>query len=181
MDSRWLSTRRLGFSELANNETRAAKRIDTLESAKRLPDPLTVDALSNQLLIYPARPAGSSACTVSRWNPARPLYGSHTYQCNRRGASKRDLVVDTIGIWVGIGLMVIGVLLFGAGRRKRSSAVASNGSVAVGGDNSGSIVNVNRPSAPPAHSDGHGLAITGIIVELIGIGVVLWHIHLVAG
>ncbi len=73
--------------------------------------------------------------------------------------------------------MVVGVLLFAVGRRKQSSAVASNGSVAVGGNNSGSIVNINQPSAPPSHSGGHGLTIAAIIVELVGIGVTLWHAY----
>lgn len=86
-----------------------------------------------------------------------------------------------IGMFVGLGLMVVGVLLFAAGRRKRSSAVASNGSVAVGGNNSGSIVNINQPSATPSRSGGHGMTTAAIIVELIGIGVTLWHAyHLVA-
>jgi hypothetical protein len=77
--------------------------------------------------------------------------------------------------------MVVGVLLFAAGRRKRSSAVASNGSVAVGGNNSGSIINVNQPSAPPSHSGSHGLTIAAIVVELFGIGVTLWHAYHLAG
>lgn len=82
-----------------------------------------------------------------------------------------------MGIYVGLGLMVVGVLLFSVGRRKRSSAVSSEGSVAVGGNNSGSIVNINHISAPPSHSGGHGLTIAAIIVELVGIGVTLWHAY----
>jgi hypothetical protein len=85
--------------------------------------------------------------------------------------------VGAIGIYVGLGLMVVGILLFAVGRRKRSSTVSSNGSVSVGGNNSGSIVNINQPSAPPNHSNGHGLTIMAMIVELVGIGVTLWHAY----
>ena len=86
--------------------------------------------------------------------------------------------MGAIGMYVGIGLMAVGgVLFFAVGRRKQSSAVASNGSVAVGGNNSGPIVNINQPSAPPSHSGGHGLTIAAIIVELAGIAVTFWHAY----
>jgi len=90
-------------------------------------------------------------------------------------ANSKGSEVDAIGMYVGLGLVVVGVLLFVAGQRKRRSTVSSNSSVAVGGNNSGSIVNVNQSSAPAAHSGGHGLSIAAIIVELIGIAVTLWH------
>lgn len=85
--------------------------------------------------------------------------------------------MGAIGTYVGLGLMVVGVLLFAVGRRKRSGAVSSSGSVSVGGNNSGSIININQPSAPPSHSGGHGLTIMAMIVELVGIGVTLWHAY----
>lgn len=85
--------------------------------------------------------------------------------------------MGTIGIYIGLGVMVVGALLFAVGRRKQNSVVSANGSVAVGGNNSGPIVNVNQPSTPPSHSNGHGLTILSMIIELVGIGVTLWHAY----
>jgi len=85
-----------------------------------------------------------------------------------------------LGIGIGLGLVVIGFFLFAAGRRKQSGAVASNGSVAVGRDNSGTILNINQPPQS-GHSGGHSLTLAAILVELVGIGVTLWHAyHMVA-
>ncbi len=84
-------------------------------------------------------------------------------------------------IGLGIGLIVLGALLFAVARRKTSSATASQGSVAVGKNNSGQIVNVNQQSSPPTHSGGHGLTVIAIVVEVVGIAVTLWHaFHLAA-
>jgi hypothetical protein len=77
--------------------------------------------------------------------------------------------------------MVLGVLLFAVARRKTSSATASQGSVSVGNNNSGQVVNINHQSSPPAHSGGHGLTLIAIFVEVVGIAVTLWHaFHLTA-
>lgn len=88
-----------------------------------------------------------------------------------------EVILGEIGIYVGAALMLAGVLLFVLGRRKRGTAVSSNGSVSVGGDNSGSIVNINQTSGSPKHGGGHGLTIVAMVVELIGIGVTLWHAY----
>lgn len=77
---------------------------------------------------------------------------------------------------VGIGLMVAGAALFLLGRlrSKRATVHASKGSVAVGGDNTGQITNVNVSG----HKEGigeHALTLVSILVEIIGIIVVIWH------
>ena len=86
-------------------------------------------------------------------------------------------------LYVGFGLMALGIVLFFIGR-SRSKAVrveASGGSVAVGGKNSGSITNLNVGGAPASAHGSHALTYASIVVELVGIGVVLWHAwHLAA-
>lgn len=87
-------------------------------------------------------------------------------------------------LYIGFALMVLGVVLFLVGRRAGSRSIrveASGGSIAVGGSNKGSITNVNL-GAPPTMSHGtHWLTWVAIIVELIGIGVTIWHaLHLAA-
>jgi hypothetical protein len=89
------------------------------------------------------------------------------------------------GIIFGILFMMVGIFLiaFGIKRNKKINVSASNGSMAVGGDNSGVMLNIGNNSTPsnqsPAH--GHGLTILGIIVELAAIGVTVWHaLHLAA-
>jgi uncharacterized membrane protein len=85
---------------------------------------------------------------------------------------------------IGIGLMIIGAILFFTGRSqsKKNSVNASGGSVAVGRDNSGPITNTNIGSPQKAsHSGGHTLTIIGILVEVAGIAVTIWHaMHLAA-
>jgi hypothetical protein len=81
---------------------------------------------------------------------------------------------------IGIGLVIAGALIFVVGRlrSKRVSVRASSGSVAVGGNSTAPITNVNVDS----HKDqgpGHGMTVVAIVVEIIGIAVVIWHaIHL---
>jgi hypothetical protein len=84
---------------------------------------------------------------------------------------------------LAIGLMIFGAVLFLFGRMtsKRSSVHASGGSVAVGGDNSGSITNVNTTSQKEHGSTGHRITILAIIVEIIGIAVMIWHVKHMAG
>lgn len=78
--------------------------------------------------------------------------------------------------------MALGIVLFFAGRSKSKTVrvEASSGSVAVGGENAGSITNVNVGTPPPAvHSS--QLTYLAIGVELVGIAVTLWHAwHIVA-
>ncbi|MCV0438919.1 MAG: hypothetical protein K5880_09825 [Hydrogenophaga sp.] len=87
-------------------------------------------------------------------------------------------------LYVGLALMLLGVVLFLTGRRAGSRSVrveASGGSVAVGGSNKGSITNVNLGAPPLAPHETHWLTWVAIVVELIGIGVTIWHaFHLAA-
>jgi hypothetical protein len=79
--------------------------------------------------------------------------------------------------WPGIALIILGVLIFLFGKRSnRSSVQASHGSVAVGGQNNGTIQNTNISHSAASHgAGGHGITILAIGVELIGIGVTIWH------
>ncbi|HPH06817.1 MAG TPA: hypothetical protein PL131_13180 [Methylotenera sp.] len=90
-----------------------------------------------------------------------------------------------IGLILSLIFMVVGIILiaFGIKRNKKVNVSASNGSIAVGGNNSGVMLNVGNNATPsnqsPSH--GHGLTILGIIVELAAIGVTVWHaLHLAA-
>jgi len=89
-----------------------------------------------------------------------------------------------VELYMGLGLMVLGVALFLVGRRPGSRSVrveASGGSIAVGGSNKGSITNVNLGAPPPASHGTHWLTWVAIVVELVGIGVTIWHaLHLAA-
>jgi hypothetical protein len=80
---------------------------------------------------------------------------------------------------IGIGLMIAGAVLFFFGRAqsKRTSVHASSGSVAVGGNNSGTITNTNISQTNKLHSaGGHGITVLAIVVELAGIAVTIWHV-----
>lgn len=86
-------------------------------------------------------------------------------------------------LYVGVGLMVLGVVLFVIAQIFKGNIVKSdNGSIAIGRDNSGPIVNTHiNQNAAERHSGGHGLTYVAIIVELAGIGVTIWHaLHLAA-
>jgi uncharacterized membrane protein len=80
---------------------------------------------------------------------------------------------------IGIGLMVAGAVLFffDHAQSKRRSVHASGGSVAVGGNNSGTITNTNVNQASKVHgAGGHGIVtVLAIVVELLGIAVTIWH------
>jgi hypothetical protein len=83
------------------------------------------------------------------------------------------------GYGLGIAIMIAGALLIIVGQLlpKRPSVQASKGSVAVGGQNLGSITNINSDSKHAA--GGHSITIIAIFVEIIGIAVMIWHvIHL---
>jgi len=82
----------------------------------------------------------------------------------------------------GFGLMLAGVVLFfiGRARSKRATVQASGGSVAVGGNNTGSITNtnINQPSKKDSFAE-HGITLLAIFVEVAGIAVTVWHaLHL---
>ena len=87
---------------------------------------------------------------------------------------------------LGVTLMVIGVVILIASlvRNKKVNVAANNNSVAVGGNNSGVVLNINRSEGIPAkkeHEHSHGITILGIAVELVGIGVTIWHAMHLAG
>ena len=80
-------------------------------------------------------------------------------------------------LYVGLALMAVGIVLFFVGR-SRSKTVrveASGGSVAVGGNNSGSITSLNVGAPAAAAHGSHSLTYVAIAVELVGIIAVLWH------
>jgi hypothetical protein len=84
---------------------------------------------------------------------------------------------------LGFALMVFGLVLFLVGRSKSTivRVEANNGSVAIGGKNSGTITNTNIGAVPVASHGSHWLTILAIIVELAGMAVVIWHAwHLAA-
>ena len=91
-----------------------------------------------------------------------------------------------VGIILGSVFMIVGGLLivFGIKRNKKVNVSASNGSMAIGGNNSGLMINSasnNTSSLPEPKSHGHGITIIGIVIELIAIGVTIWHaLHLAA-
>lgn len=80
-------------------------------------------------------------------------------------------------LYVGLTLMVLGIVLFFIGRSKSKKVrvEASNGSVAVGGKNTGSITNLNVGTPSPAAHGSHSITYLAIGVELVGIAVTLWH------
>ncbi len=78
------------------------------------------------------------------------------------------------GFWIGVGLMVLGIVLLLVSRGRARQVAASGGSVAIGGDNMGNVSNVNVGGAH-SQSHGHGLTYAAIGVELVGIAVTLWH------
>lgn len=83
----------------------------------------------------------------------------------------------------GFALMGLGIVLFLVGRSKSKTiqVEASNGSVAIGGKNSGTITNTIIGALPVASHGSHWLTVVSIIVELAGMAVVIWHAwHLAA-
>lgn len=88
-----------------------------------------------------------------------------------------------MGLIFGFALMGLGIVLFLVGRSKFKNirVEASNGSVAIGGKNSGTITNTNIGALPIASHDSHWLTVVAIVVELAGMAVVIWHAwHLAA-
>jgi hypothetical protein len=89
-------------------------------------------------------------------------------------------------LYAGIALMVLGVVLFFIGRTPNSSSravhvTASEGSVAIGGNNKGDITNVNLGASQDKQHGTHWLTWVAIAVELVGIAVTLWHAWHLAG
>lgn len=94
--------------------------------------------------------------------------------------NKRNSSVELI---FGFALMALGIILFLVGRSKSKTnrVEASNGSVAVGGKNPGTITNVNIGALPEASHGSHWLTVVAIMVEVVGMAVVIWHAwHLAA-
>lgn len=88
-----------------------------------------------------------------------------------------------MGLYVGLALMAVGVVLLFVGRSKSKSVrVEANGnSIAVGGKNTGSITNTNIGTPPASVHSSHWLSKVAIGVEMVGIAVTLWHAwHLAA-
>ncbi len=82
-----------------------------------------------------------------------------------------------VGIAIGLALMVLGIALFllGRSKSKEKRVHASNGSIAVGGKNTGSITNLNIGGSEDTAHGAHGLTKLSIFVEFIGISVTIWH------
>ena len=81
---------------------------------------------------------------------------------------------------VDAALIMLGVTLISWGRlRARTSTVkTSTGTVKIGRDNTGSVVNTTTVHAPEK-SHGHILTVLGIVVEIFAIAVTIWHaVHL---
>ncbi len=77
----------------------------------------------------------------------------------------------------GLGLVAIGVVLHlvGRGLSKGRAVSASHGSIAIGGNSSGPIVNTNT-EANRGEGLGHNwIHIIAIITEVAGITVTVWH------
>jgi hypothetical protein len=88
-----------------------------------------------------------------------------------------------VGLFCGIALMLIGAALYAVGRgsARRSNVHANDGSVAIGGDNSGPISNTKVGGPRPENAGHNSLTTLSIAVEVIGIAVTVWHaIHLAA-
>ena len=89
-----------------------------------------------------------------------------------------------IGLGLGVLLMLVGLFGIVAGLKgnKKIAVSASNGSMAVGGNNVGTMINIKHDSGvipPKQHS--HTLTYAAIAVELAGIGVTFWHAWHLAG
>lgn len=82
----------------------------------------------------------------------------------------------------GIGLIVLGIVLFLIGRRlsRRNTVSADRGSIAIGGSAYGPITNLNTGTGREhSGSAPHWITIVAIVVEIAGIAVTIWHaLHL---
>lgn len=87
-----------------------------------------------------------------------------------------------MGFYVGLALMGLGIILFIIGRLKSNTArvEARSGSIAVGGNNTGSINNINIGSVPTSAHSSNSLTYIAMVVELVGITVTLWDVFHVA-
>ena len=113
----------------------------------------------------------------------------HYYQNSRLQVYNTSLICATIAILMdkiyllALGLMVLGGVLIAIGLALRGKhqkvTSASNGSVAVGGANSGNITNINTVTQQHTPAGHHVVTYVGIAVEFVAIGVTIWHaIHL---
>jgi hypothetical protein len=85
---------------------------------------------------------------------------------------------------IGIGLILLGIVLFLIGRRpsRRNTVSADRGSIAIGGSAYGPVTNLNAGTDKEhSASSGHRITILAIFVEIAGIAVTVWHaLHLAA-
>jgi hypothetical protein len=88
--------------------------------------------------------------------------------------------MEIFGYPVDAALIVLGLMLiiWGRLRAKTSTIKTETGTVRIGRDNTGSVVNtttVHAPEKPHAHI----LTVLGIVVEIFAIAVTIWHaVHL---
>lgn len=89
-------------------------------------------------------------------------------------------LMEIFGYPVDIALIVLGfvLILWGRSRSKTSTIKTNTGTVSIGRDNTGSVVNTTTIHAPDK-SHGQFLMTVGTIVEIFGIAVTIWHaVHL---
>jgi uncharacterized membrane protein len=86
------------------------------------------------------------------------------------------LLMEILGYPVGVALIVSGFMLivWDRFRAKTSTIKADTGTVRIGRDNTGSVVNTTTVHAPEK-PHGHILSVLGIVVEIFGIAVTIWH------
>jgi hypothetical protein len=87
-------------------------------------------------------------------------------------------------ILIGAGLIVLGALIFGLGRRRsdRLSVRATSGSVAVGGNSSGPITNITANRAGSgARAGGRLTDWLGLLVGILGVVATVWGAMRTAG
>jgi hypothetical protein len=90
------------------------------------------------------------------------------------------LLMEIFGYPVDVALIVLGLMLiiWGRLRAKTSTIKTDTGTVTIGRDNTGSVVNTTTVHAPEK-PHGHILTVLGIVVEIFAIAVTIWHaVHL---
>jgi hypothetical protein len=88
-----------------------------------------------------------------------------------------------VELYIGLVLMTLGIVLFFISRSKFKTVQveSSNGSISIGGKNTGTITNLNTGTPLPEAHATHSITYLAIGVELVGITVTLWHAwHLAA-
>ena len=87
--------------------------------------------------------------------------------------------MEIFGYPVDAALIVLGLMLIIGGRlRSKTSNKTEMGTVRIGRDNTGSVVNTTTVH-PPEKPHVHVLTVLGIVVEIFAIAVTIWHaVHL---